>query len=143
MFIKFEKLFLLVCILKLKLEKYISLYCSYYMQIYGDPEAADIVFTSGANIVVVGINITTQVQLTGAYNLFLNIKIRNHTSIVNLLVKYLSYNKKIPIIILDHDLDELRKSGGKHAQFLSDMIKFYRDWHVKSDGVYGNLLYIL
>lgn len=113
------------------------------MQIYGDPEAADIVFTSGANIVVVGINITTQVQLTGAYNLFLNIKIRNHTSIVNLLVKYLSYNKKIPIIILDHDLDELRKSGGKHAQFLSDMIKFYRDWHVKSDGVYGNLLYIL
>ncbi|KAM7464259.1 hypothetical protein LguiA_032380 [Lonicera macranthoides] len=69
--------------------------------IYGDPEAADIVFTCGANIVVVGINITTQVQLT------------------------------------DHDIDELRKSGGKHAQFLSDMIKFYRDWHVKSDGVYG------
>lgn len=34
-------------------------------QIYGDPEAADIVFTSGANIDVVGINITTQVKLTG------------------------------------------------------------------------------
>ncbi|KAL0333464.1 UNVERIFIED_CONTAM: Uridine nucleosidase 1 [Sesamum angustifolium] len=32
--------------------------------IYGDPEAADIVLTSGANIDVVGINITTQVQLT-------------------------------------------------------------------------------
>ncbi|KAF5747816.1 uridine nucleosidase 1 [Tripterygium wilfordii] len=32
--------------------------------IYGDPEAADVVFTSGANIVVVGINITTQVKLT-------------------------------------------------------------------------------
>ncbi|XP_042521244.1 uridine nucleosidase 1-like isoform X3 [Macadamia integrifolia] len=32
--------------------------------IYGDPEAADIVLTSGANIVVVGINITTQVVLT-------------------------------------------------------------------------------
>ncbi|KAM7468275.1 hypothetical protein LguiB_015837 [Lonicera macranthoides] len=73
--------------------------------IYGDPEAADIVFTCGANIVVVGINITTQVQLT------------------------------------DHDIDELRKSGGKHAQFLSDMIKFYRDWHVKSDGVYGIFLH--
>ncbi|XP_052172321.1 uridine nucleosidase 1-like [Diospyros lotus] len=29
-----------------------------------DPEAADIVFTSGANISVVGINITTQVKLT-------------------------------------------------------------------------------
>ncbi|KAJ1692208.1 hypothetical protein LUZ63_008906 [Rhynchospora breviuscula] len=32
--------------------------------IYGDPEAADIVFTSGAEIVVVGINITTQVTFT-------------------------------------------------------------------------------
>lgn len=36
------------------------------LQIYGDPEAADIMFTSGANIDVVGINITTQVKLTGA-----------------------------------------------------------------------------
>ena len=35
-------------------------------QIYGDPEAADVVFTSGANIDVVGINITTQVKLTGS-----------------------------------------------------------------------------
>jgi len=35
------------------------------LQIYGDPEAADVVFTSGADIVVVGINITTQVQFTG------------------------------------------------------------------------------
>lgn len=73
--------------------------------IYGDPEAADIVFTSGANIVVVGINITTQVKMT------------------------------------DSDLSELRQSGGKHAQFLSDMCKFYRDWHVKSDGVYGVFLH--
>eukprot|EP00262_Sarcandra_glabra_P006061 TRINITY_DN180_c3_g1_i2.p1 TRINITY_DN180_c3_g1~~TRINITY_DN180_c3_g1_i2.p1 ORF type:complete len:325 (+),score=61.83 TRINITY_DN180_c3_g1_i2:236-1210(+) len=34
--------------------------------IYGDPEAADIVFTCGADIVIVGINITTQVILTDA-----------------------------------------------------------------------------
>lgn len=43
------------------------------LQIYGDPEAADVVFTSGANITVVGINITTQVQFTGGtpvYSLF-------------------------------------------------------------------------
>lgn len=38
------------------------------LQIYGDPEAADVVFTSGANIAVVGINITTQVKLTGGAN---------------------------------------------------------------------------
>ncbi|XP_043687266.1 uridine nucleosidase 1-like isoform X1 [Telopea speciosissima] len=69
--------------------------------IYGDPEAADIVFTSGANIVVVGINITTQVKLT------------------------------------DEDLSELRDSKVRHAQFLGELCKFYRDWHVKSDGVYG------
>lgn len=34
-------------------------------QIYGDPEAADVVFTCGADVVVVGINVTTQVKLTG------------------------------------------------------------------------------
>nr|CAB3481726.1 unnamed protein product [Digitaria exilis] len=67
--------------------------------ILGDPEAADIVFTSGADIVVVGINITTQ------------------------------------------DLLELRNSKGKHAQFLSEMCKFYRDWHAKSDGFYGIFLH--
>ncbi|KAE8673040.1 Uridine nucleosidase 1 [Hibiscus syriacus] len=70
------------------------------VSIYGDPEAADVVFTSGANIVVVGINITTQVQMT------------------------------------DDDLLKLKQSNGKYAQLLSDMCKFYRDWHVKSDGVY-------
>ncbi|XP_056159672.1 uridine nucleosidase 1 [Syzygium oleosum] len=69
--------------------------------IFGDPEAADVVFTSGAEIVVVGINITTQVKLT------------------------------------DADLLDLRLSKGKHTQILSDMCKFYRDWHVESDGVYG------
>ncbi|XP_077235817.1 uridine-ribohydrolase 1 [Tasmannia lanceolata] len=73
--------------------------------IYGDPEAADIVFTSGANIDVVGINITTQVTLK------------------------------------DSDLSELRASKGRHAQFLSDSIRFYRDWHVQSDGVYGIFLH--
>ncbi|XP_042510621.1 uridine nucleosidase 1-like [Macadamia integrifolia] len=69
--------------------------------IYGDPEAADIVFTSGANIVVVGINITTQVKLT------------------------------------DEDLSELRNSEGRNSHFLGELCQFYRDWHVKSDGVYG------
>ncbi|PIA28324.1 hypothetical protein AQUCO_07200170v1 [Aquilegia coerulea] len=73
--------------------------------IYGDPEAADVVFTSGANIVIVGINITTQVKLT------------------------------------DEDLSELKESRGMHTQFISDMCKFYRDWHVKSDGVYGIFLH--
>lgn len=34
-------------------------------QIFGDPDAADVVFTSGANIVAVGINVTHQVVLTG------------------------------------------------------------------------------
>ncbi|KAL8168162.1 hypothetical protein V2J09_009661 [Rumex salicifolius] len=73
--------------------------------IYGDPEAADIVFTSGANITIVGINITTQVKLS------------------------------------DNDLYELRQSEGKHAKLLTDMCKFYRDWHMKSDGVPGIFLH--
>ncbi|CAL5334561.1 unnamed protein product [Camellia sinensis] len=73
--------------------------------IYGDPEAADVVFTSGADVVVVGINITTQVKMT------------------------------------DADLDELRQSEGRHAQFISNMCKVYGDWHVKSDGVRGIFLH--
>jgi len=39
------------------------LYCR--LQIYGDPEAADITFTSGMNILVTGIDLTTQVLFTG------------------------------------------------------------------------------
>ncbi|KAK6139897.1 hypothetical protein DH2020_026342 [Rehmannia glutinosa] len=82
-----------------------QMYVVYTSNIYGDPEAADIVFTCGANIDVVGINITTQVKMT------------------------------------DMHLDELRKSKGRHVQFLGDICKFYRDWHVKSDGVYGIFLH--
>lgn len=37
------------------------------LQIYGDPDAADVVFTSGADIDVVGINITTQCCFTGLF----------------------------------------------------------------------------
>ena len=44
--------------------------------------------------------------------------------------------------ISDADLHQLRHSDGRYAQFLSGICKFYRDWHVKSDGVYGNLLLI-
>ncbi|XP_008808554.1 uridine nucleosidase 1-like isoform X2 [Phoenix dactylifera] len=73
--------------------------------IYGDPEAADVVFTCGADIVVVGINITTQVRFT------------------------------------DEDLSDLKNSKGRHSQVICNMCKFYRDWHVKSDGVYGIFLH--
>jgi uridine nucleosidase len=37
------------------------------MQMYADPEAADLVFTGGAETVVIGINLTTQIILTGKY----------------------------------------------------------------------------
>lgn len=69
--------------------------------IYGDPEAADVVFISGADIVVVGINITTQITMS------------------------------------DDDLLHLKQSKGKYAGLLSAMCKFYRDWHVQSDSVFG------
>lgn len=36
-----------------------------WFKIFGDPDAADIVFTSGADVLAVGINITHQVLLTG------------------------------------------------------------------------------
>lgn len=45
------------------------------------------------------------------------------------------------LFVSDEDLLKLKESKGKYAPLLSDMCKFYRDWHVKSDGVYGNLTY--
>lgn len=41
-------------------------------------------------------------------------------------------------MVSDDDLLELRQSKGKYSKTLSEMCKFYRDWHVKSDGVHGN-----
>lgn len=42
------------------------------LQIFGDPEAADLVFTAGINTQVIGINLTTQVILNGEFALYLN-----------------------------------------------------------------------
>lgn len=48
-------------------------------QIFGDPDAADIVFTSGADVLAVGINVTHQVVLTGTllafFSFYVNIYI--------------------------------------------------------------------
>ncbi|MBA0572373.1 hypothetical protein Golob_002718, partial [Gossypium lobatum] len=45
--------------------------------IFGDPDAADIVFTSGADVLAVGINVTHQVILTGThfgyFSIFVNL----------------------------------------------------------------------
>lgn len=40
-------------------------------QVFGDPEAADIVFTCGADLVAVGINVTHQVVMTGTFSVIL------------------------------------------------------------------------
>lgn len=44
---------------------YIFLIRDWNEQIFGDPDAADIVFTCGADVVAVGINVTHQVVMTG------------------------------------------------------------------------------
>lgn len=73
--------------------------------VYGDPEAADIVFTCGAEIVVIGLNVTTQVLMTY------------------------------------QDLCELRDSEGRYGRYIYNICQFYRDWHVKSDGIDGIYLH--
>lgn len=40
-------------------------------QIFGDPDAADIAFTSGADVVAVGLNVTHQVVFSGTFFMFL------------------------------------------------------------------------
>lgn len=41
------------------------------------------------------------------------------------------------VFVADEDLLELKNSKGKHAQFLSDMCKFYRDFHAEHDDIHG------
>ena len=93
------------------------------MQIHGHPEAADIVFTSRADTVAVGINITTQVGFTGLVI---------DTLICLSQVQGLTIFTMWGSVVLDEDLLELRNSKGNHAQFLSDMFQFYTDWHMSS-----------
>jgi uridine nucleosidase len=78
--------------------------------IYGDPEAADIVFTSGAEIVVVGINITTQATFSEADLL----------EISNSKGKYAKFICKM----CDFYLNWHVKSDGFHGIFLHDPVSF-------------------
>lgn len=92
-------------------------------------------FTSGANIVVVGINITTQVKFTGLCPHLSLAYVSDKLHLRNLLCEIISNSK-----ISDADLLQLRHSEGRYGQFISDICQFYRDWHVKSDGVHGSHL---
>lgn len=65
-----------------------------------------------------------------------------HASYLLLNIKIMTFWWLNLSYALDADLLELAESKGKYAKLLSDMCKFYRDWHVKSDGVYGNLQFI-
>lgn len=99
-------------------------------------------FTSGANIVVVGINITTQVKFTGG--VVIPVGTDFYATLSYLLLNVIlgqTLESEHCLLFSDADLLELKESKGKHAPLLSDMCKFYRDWHVKSDGVYGNFTY--
>ncbi|KAG6544717.1 hypothetical protein Mapa_013907 [Marchantia paleacea] len=73
--------------------------------IFGDPEAADIVFTAGINTQVIGINLTTQV------------------------------------ILNEEDLLEIKNSKSKYGSYLYDITRFYRAWHLSSDGLDGIFLH--
>lgn len=58
-------------------------------KIFGDPDAADIVFTSGADVLAVGINVTHQVVLTGTFSIDYIITISSYgTSNILFLLHY-------------------------------------------------------
>ncbi|CAL9132386.1 unnamed protein product [Musa acuminata var. zebrina] len=78
--------------------------------IYGDPEAADIVFTCGADITVVGINITTQVKFTDADLSELRNSKGRHSQTISDMCKFLR--------------DWHVQSEGVHGIFLHDPVSF-------------------
>lgn len=62
--------------------------------IFGDPEAADIVFTSGADVLTVGINVTHQVMLTDADRAVLESSNANFAQyLCKVLEVYFSYHR--------------------------------------------------
>ncbi|KAH9782527.1 putative uridine nucleosidase 2 [Citrus sinensis] len=104
--------------------------------IFGDPDAADIVFTCGADVVAVGINVTHQVVMT---ELLLNIE---SISVFVHLSNYLCINLD-EHNILDYcyyaDRDKLVCSNGKYAQYLCKILEVYFSYHhdaYSTKGVY-------
>lgn len=100
------------------------------MQIYGDPDAADVVFTSGADIVVIGINLTTQLKLTGM-DCSLSSYRHRVLKICELTGVYLCN------IFSESDLLEIRDAKGRFGKYVYDMCTFYKNWHFESDGLEG------
>ncbi|XP_050941265.1 probable uridine nucleosidase 2 isoform X1 [Cucumis melo] len=81
--------------------------------IFGDPEAADMVFISGADVIVVGLNVTHQVVLTALF----------HKT------------------ILEADRDKLARSGGKFAKYLCQIMDIYFSYHKDSYEIKGVYLH--
>ncbi|GAQ82193.1 inosine-uridine preferring nucleoside hydrolase family protein [Klebsormidium nitens] len=69
--------------------------------VFCDPKAADVVFTSGADVLVVGLNVTERVVLTTS------------------------------------DLERIGNSGTKFGRYIAEVVKFYAEWHLKSDHLQG------
>ncbi|CAL5419719.1 unnamed protein product [Camellia sinensis] len=70
------------------------------LPIYGDPEAADIVFTSGANIVITGINITRQVIMTDADLDELRQSEGRHAQLLSTMCKWIFLHDPVSFVAL-------------------------------------------
>lgn len=100
-------------------------------QIFGDPEAADIVFTSGADILAVGINVTHQVVLTGDLCNLIYPYIWNIFSFVEWkqFIFSLGIDSDACLNVVDADREKLAQSNGKFAQYLCKILEVYFSYH--------------
>ncbi|WVZ71842.1 hypothetical protein U9M48_020376 [Paspalum notatum var. saurae] len=85
--------------------------------IFGDPDAADMVFTCGADILAVGLNVTHQVVLTGSA--FCNVTISE--------APFLHFDTSP--FVTDADREKLEQCDSKYARYLCKIMGIYFDYH--------------
>ncbi|GJN06130.1 hypothetical protein PR202_ga23825 [Eleusine coracana subsp. coracana] len=97
--------------------------------IFGDPDAADTVFTCGADILAVGINITQQVIFSDADREKLeqsDSKYARH--LCKILRHYFDYHRDV-YLRKDADREKLEQCDSKYARYLCKIMGIYFDYH--------------
>lgn len=107
-------------------------------QIFGDPEAADIVFTSGADVLAIGMNVTRQVIMKSKFFFFILC-----SSTLVIFGQFVTHHIHDSIyaytynMFVDNDLTNLAKSDGIFAKYLCKILDHYFSYHRDAYNIKG------
>nr|KAJ0208186.1 hypothetical protein LSAT_V11C500282360 [Lactuca sativa] len=110
--------------------------------IFGDPEAADIVFTSGADVLAIGMNVTRQVIMKSKFFFFILC-----SSTLVIFGQFVTHHIHDSIyaytynMFVDNDLTNLAKSDGIFAKYLCKILDHYFSYHRDAYNIKGIYLH--